>query len=492
MSADRPPLAWRVVLPAALAQAVALTVGSQGYGYHRDELYYRMLPPAWGYVDQPPLTPLLARLTTHLADQPWAIRLPATLAAVSSVVVLALICRELGGGRAAQALTAWGYAFAALPLMLGHVLLTSTLDLALLLLVTLAILRATRGPTDRAPRAWLAAGALAGVTAYNRWIVAAVVLSLVAGIALCGPRRQLATRWPWLGALVAAVVAAPNLVYQATHDWPQLAMGDALSAHNAGEVRGQVLPLLVIMLGPPLAVVWVTGLVWLVRRPQRAAGGFLAVGCVGMVAFTIASGAQPHYPVHLLSVAYAAGCVPVARWLAARRVWWGVGVALVAVNSVVSVVLALPVVPAARLGATPLADISPLVADQVGWPRYVAQVAEAYRHAPEPRPTVVIASNYGEAGALARYGPALRLPPVVSGHNALGEVGPRPAGDTTVVVFVGYQFDDARAFFARCDVVARLDNGLDVDNEEQGAPVAVCRGPREPWAQLWPRAAHLD
>lgn len=487
MSVARPPVAWGVVLPAALAQAVALTLGSQGYGYHRDELYYRMLPPAWGYVDQPPLTTVLARLTTHLAEQPWALRLPATLATAVSVVILALVCRELGGGRGAQALTAWGYAFAAMPLMLGHILLTSTIDLPLLLLVTLAVLRAVRG----SPRAWLAAGALAGLTAYNRWIVAAVGLSLLLGIVLLGPRRQLVTPWPWLGGLVAAVVAAPNVVYQATHGWPQLAMGSALAASNAGEVRAQVPWLLFVMLGPPLAVVWMTGLVWLLRRPQRGRVGFLAVGCLAMIAFTVVSGAQPHYPVHLLSVAYAAGCVPVAGWLAGQRVWRCVTIALVAVNACVSLVLALPIVPLRSVGATPLPDIGPLVADQVGWPRYVEQVAAAYRQAPEPRPTVVIASNYGEAGAIARFGGPLGLPGPVSGQNALYD-GPRPPDAATSVLVVGYQLEEVRGYFGRCDVVGTLDNGVDVDNEEQDAPVAVCRDPREPWSTLWPRFRHLD
>lgn len=482
----RPLVSWPTIAAAAVAQAVVLTAGSGGYGYHRDELYYRMLPPAWGYVDQPPLTPLLARLTTHLADQVWALRVPATLCAAVSVVLLALVVRELGGGRGAQALAVWGYAFAAIPLALGHVLLTSTVDLALLLVVVLGTVRAATG--DR--RAWLWAGAAAGLTTYNRLVVAVVVLGLVAGMVLLGPRRELASRHALVGAALGLLLGLPNLLYQATNGWPQLQMGAALSANNAADVRPQVLPLLVVMLGPPLVVVWAVGTGWLLRRELRGRFGFLAVGFVVLVLFTLASGAQPHYPVHLLSVMYAAGCVPVARWLGARRRWRTVAVALLAVNAAVSVVLALPVVPVGVVGSTPLTGISPLVADQVGWPRYVRQVAAAYRTSPE-RPTAIVASNYGEAGAVARFGPALGLPTPASGQNALGGVR-RPADDARVVLVVGYQYDDVRRLFASCRVLERLDNGVGVDNEEQGAPVAVCRGPVEPWSRLWPRFQHLD
>lgn len=482
----RPETAWGYVVSAAVAQAVVLTAGSQGYGYHRDELYYRMLPPAWGYVDQPPLTPLLARLTTHLADEVWALRLPATLAAAVSVVVLALMCRELGGGRGAQALAAWGYAFAALPLMLGHLLLTSSVDLPLLLLVVLAFLRATRV----GGASWLWTGLLAGATTWNRWLVVVVVAGLLVGLLLLGPRSPLRSPWLWAGAGVGLLVALPNLLYQAGHGWPQLAMGAALSDNNAGDVRAQVLPLLLIFLGPPLVAVWVIGIAWLLRPARRARVGFLVVAFVVLVLFTLASGAQPHYPIHLLSVVYAAGCVPVARWLAGRAWWRGAAVALVAVNSAVSVLLALPVVPVDRVGGTPVAGISPLVGDQVGWRRYVEQVARAYHEAPE-HPSAVITSNYGEAGAVARWGGQLGLPTPVSGQNALGDLR-RPADGTTVVLVVGYQYDAVRALFGSCRVVGRLDNGVGVDNEEQGAPLALCSDPRGSWQQLWPRFAHLD
>ena len=55
------PVAWRSILLPTVVVALALTLSSGAYGYHRDELYFRMLPARWGYVDQPPLTPFIAR-----------------------------------------------------------------------------------------------------------------------------------------------------------------------------------------------------------------------------------------------------------------------------------------------------------------------------------------------------------------------------------------------------------------------------------------------
>jgi len=139
----RPALASVPVWSAVALIGVVLTALSPRYGYHRDELYFRMLKPAWNYVDQPPFTPWLARLTSHLiADQVWAIRIPATLCLMGSVLVIAFVTRELGGGVAAQTISAWGYAFGALPLSMGHVLLTASIDLVIWPLTTLFVIRA--------------------------------------------------------------------------------------------------------------------------------------------------------------------------------------------------------------------------------------------------------------------------------------------------------------------------------------------------------------
>ncbi len=474
----------RPALWAALAQAVVLTVGSVGYGFHRDELYFRMLPPAWGYVDQPPMTPWLARtLTSLVADEAWALRIPATLASAASVVLLGLIARELGGDRRAVAFAAWGGAFAGLPLALGHVLLTSTIDLPLTLGVVLSALLALRAT----PRWWLVAGALAGLATWNRLLVPLVWFGMLLGLALLGPRAPLRTRWPWLGALVAVVVGAPNLVYQWQHDWPQLAMGAALSANNATDVRADLPLILLIAIGPALVVVWLAG-AWQAWRLPRAR--WLLAPAVVLLVFTVVSGAQPHYPLVMLAVLYAVGCLPLSRWVGDRAWRRVLVVGLIALNAAVSVVIALPVVPVTAVGATPLPDLSSVVADQVGWPTYVGQVASVAAQTDDPA-AVVITSNYGEAGAVARYGPALGLPAPYSGQNDLG-TRPGPPEGTRTVVFVGWQLEGVSSLFASCTVQARLDNGVGVDNEEQGAPVAICRDPVMPWSRLWPSLAHLD
>ena len=312
---DGSPTPHASVVPALIAaavQAVVLTIASVGYGFHRDELYFRMLPPAWGYVDQPPLTPWLARTVTSIvADEPWALRLPATMASAASVVLLGLIARELGGDRRAVALAAWGGAFAGLPLALGHVLLTSTIDLPLTLGVVLTALVALRSD----PRWWLLAGTLAGVATWNRLLVPLLLLGLVLGLALVGPRQPLRTRWPWLGALVAGVLAAPNVVYQAANGWPQLAMGAALSESNADDVRATLPLILLVAIGPLLVPVWLAGIVHAWRMPRAR---WVLVWTAVVLAFTLGTGAQAHYPAANLEVLYAAGCVPVSLWIGER------------------------------------------------------------------------------------------------------------------------------------------------------------------------------
>ncbi len=471
-----PPIAWRRVLPPVVAVVVVLTAFSNGYGYDRDELYFAMLKPAWGYVDQPPLTPLLAHGLASLSDGgPWLLRIPATLCGAVCVLVTTLIARELGGGAKAQAWTAWGMATTSAVLLFGHVLLTSAPDLVAWGLVSLCVLRAEL--RDR-PRWWLVAGLVAGLATYNKLLIVVLLTGIALGLATVGPRRRLRSPYLWGGAAVTVLIGLPNIVYQLTHDLPQLRMGKALADNNAGDVRVSMWYLLILLLGPPLAVIWAAGLrdLW---RDQRTR--FFVVVFVVVLLFTFVSGAQPHYPVFVLPIPFAAGVVAMQRHLG--RVW----AALFAVNGAVSLVLGLPLIPVGSVGATPVPGVNLLAQDSIGWPAYVDQITAPYDALPDRTNAVVVTSNYGEAGAIHHYRADV---PVFSAQNALFDQA-RPPDGTTTVVFVGGEYDYGRGFFS-CRVVGHLDNGVDVDNEEQGEPVAVCTAPRLPWPQLWDRLHHLD
>lgn len=491
-AAPLPPLARGPVFGTMAVLAMLLSLTSGGYGYHRDELYFRMLDPAWGYLDQPPLTPLLVRLfSSVIADEAWAIRIPATLVMVASVLVIALVTRELGGDRRAQTLAAIGYGFAAVPLAFAHVALTGTLDLlvwpAVLLLLMRALLRGE-------PRWWLFAGALIGLSTYNKLLIVLLLACVALGLALVGPRSVLWSRWAVAGAGLALIIAAPNLIYQATNGFPQLAMGAALAENNADEVRVTMWPLLLVMLGPPLVPIWSAGLVALVRRPAWRPVRALAVALPALVALTFLAGSQFYYPLGLLSVVFACGCVPTAEWFTARPAWRKplVGAGVV-VNAAVAMVVGLPLLPLSTLAQTPIPGMNSAVSDQVGWPVYVDQIAAVHADLPadERSRAVVVTTNYGEAGAVDRYGPEVELPAVYSAHNQLYEQA-RPPASADIVVFVGAQSRTASELFGSCTEQVSLDNGVDIDNEEQGQPVAVCRDPVGGWAQVWPQLRHLD
>lgn len=132
--------------------------------------------------------------------------------------------------------------------------------------------------------------------------------------------------------------------------------------------------------------------------------------------------------------------------------------------------------------------------EQVGWPRLVAATASAWGEIPvgQRDRAVVFAANYGEAGAIARYGPEHGLPRPYSGHMSFASLGPPPDAMDGPVVVVTQAGDRALdPFFVGCRPVVRNDNGAGVPNEEQGAVVALCTRPAAPWSRLWPDLVHL-
>ncbi|GIH46108.1 Dolichyl-phosphate-mannose-protein mannosyltransferase [Microbispora rosea] len=476
---------WPVVLIAGLVVALLLAFSS-AYGFLGDEMYFVVAGrhPAFGYVDQPPLTPLLSAASVGLLGvSPTAVRVLPAVEAALVVVLVALISRDLGGSRRAQFLAAVTAAVSGY-LAAGHMDTTTGLDLLAWALVLWLAVRLLAG-ADR--RLWPAVGLTAGIGLQNK----DTLLFLAAGLALgiLAARRWDVVRspWPWAAISIALLLWAPNLVWQATNGWPQLTMASRIAGY-AADNRAQIVPLLWLFTGPVLFAVSLAGAVWLLR--SRNAVPWRAIGIAGPVALVlvVATGGKAYYAIGTAAVFMAAGSIVVDRWLVRGHA--GIKGAVFTVAALVSglliAYLTLPVLPVATYAASTLPATVPDTANQIGWPAFVSTVKGVVAALPpdERARAVILANDYSEASALDLLGSG--LPPTYSGHNSYWSWGPPPAQHTVVVHVGDWRPTDWSRFFVGCHDVARIDNGLGVPNGEQGKAVSVCTGLKSSWAAMWP------
>jgi len=239
------------------------------YGYFRDELYYLACGDhlAFGYVDFAPLIAWLARSSRLiLGDSLHAIRFLPTLANGLEVVLTGYLTRELGGQRRAAFLACLSVSVAPVVLGNGTRLAMNPLEplfwmgcIYILLLVV---------NTNR-PRILPWCGVLLGFGLLNKHSTIFFIAALVIGLLLTPDRRIFATKWFWMAAAIAFLMALPNVVWQYLHHFPTLEdLRNVKAMHKNVELPP--LPFLkqqIMMLNPFNAIIWLTGLGFLLFHP---------------------------------------------------------------------------------------------------------------------------------------------------------------------------------------------------------------------------------
>lgn len=455
------PVAW---IAAATTVLQLATAGI--WDRHRDEFYYlacaRRL--AWGYVDHPPLTPLLYRIAdATVGSSQVALRIAPALLHGIDVVLVALLAKQLGGSTRAQVIAATVVALAPILLTTSHFLGTVTPELTLGTAIALVLVHLVRGGD---PRLWLLVGLLVGLGLLNKWTFSVVVAGLVLGL-LLDHRHVLATPWLAGGIAVAVLLVAPNVAWQATHGWPQLEFAGTLRDYGQTPL---VIPAQLLLLGAG-AIVAIPAIGWLLR--DGVAYRFLLVAFAFTLVVTLFTGGKPYYTAGTLLPLVAAGAVAMA----------GAGAWLLPTLVVVGALLAPLATPLTPIGtANALRGINPELGEMVGWDSYVATVRTLHARYPDAG---IVTSNYSEAGAVELLAPDLPQP--ASGHNSYSDWGP-PAHDPREVIAVGFE-DGAwlRESFRRVERIGTVETPHGVHNLEDGRPIWLATGPRASWPELWPR-----
>lgn len=471
------------------------------YDLFRDELYFIVCGqhPAFGYVDQPPLVPLLAAALHTLGDGPFWLRLPPALAAGALVWLAVRFVVLLGGGTLAALIA--GAAVGIAPMMVGLTTLLNTTAFDPLLWTGIAYCLA-RAIRSRSSRALVLAGVLAGLDLEIKYAMVFWAVALGVGLVATPQRRIVTRRAFWLGLALGALIALPSFVWQAAHGFPFLELSAAARGKNAEVAPGAFLANQLVVMNPALAPVWLAGLVGpFVRRDLRDMR-FLPLAWLALLAITLASHGKDYYMAAAYPVLFVLGAVslaPLARAFSGRIALSLTAAAALAISLAIAPIV-LPILPPERLvdwmqsiGFTPQAQektatgavLPQSVADQLGWRDFTAQVLAAWNRVPpaeRPR-TAILASNYGEAGALDVLGAGRGLPPALSGHNQYwlwGQRGQDPAN----LLIIDDDLADYAGYCTRLTVLGETRSRWAMAYENH-RPIALCEGTRRPLAAVW-------
>jgi len=467
-----------------------------GYGIFRDEFYYLANAARldWGYVDHPPLAPLiLAGWTALFGNAALSLRVLPALAGAGTIVVAGLTARRLGGGTAAQAIAGLSVAAVGVLMVLFGFYSMNAFEV---LLWALAAYVATGIFTADRPHGWILFGLLMGIGLQNKHTILLFGGGLVVGL-LIHRRSSFARRELWLGGLLALLIFLPNLLWEIRHGWPTVDFyANATLAKNIVRAPADFLLQQILSVNPVLFPLWLIGLVYLLRRGELRplAWSYL----FPFLLLLIAGSSRPDRLAPAYIPLLAAGAVAVEGYaLRANRRWITAVVAgLVVIGGMIVAPVGFPILPPATTSAYAAnfglaeyeagisAELPQFFADRFGWEEISGQVAEVYRAlTPEEQAQAVIfTANYGQAGALEYYGPALGLPPVISGHNNYWLWGPGEASGA-VVIFVGVPAEDIAALFASAEEVGRTACDWCLEGNR---PLVVAKGSKRPLGEIWP------
>jgi hypothetical protein len=458
-------LATRPVL-VTVALKSALTLAFAGrYGWQRDELYYAVAGRhlQGGYVEFPPVTALLSALARFLFGYSLVgFRSFAVIAGAAEVIVASLVARELGGGKRAQVIAAAGVAAAPILLATNGLFQPVSFDSLMTMIVLWLALRLALG---RGSWTWI--GLAVGIGLETKYTLSIPLVLLVVALAVWR-RDALQPAGVARATAIAALLIVPNLVWEAQHAWVSVHFFVHPPGSATAETRPQFIVnvlLLVAVVGVPVVA---AGIVHLHRmRTTRP----LAWTVAGSVLAYLVLGGKSYYAAPEVLFALAAGAVPFEAWATRRRLW--IAAAAYGVVFLVALPLAVPVLPLKAANAHGVIKDRTDYQDEVGWPQLARTVEQQATGA-----DVVLASNYGEAGALDIFGRG--LPPVATPDVTFRYWRPAVTGRSALLV--GFARVDA-TFCTGFRVVARI--AMPVKNQERGQPIARCEL-TSTLSQLWP------
>jgi 4-amino-4-deoxy-L-arabinose transferase-like glycosyltransferase len=314
-----------------------------GYGIFRDELYFIVCGdrPAWGYVDQPPLIPLLASWSHALFGSFLVgFRLIPALAQSATVALSVEFARTLGGGRFAQWLVGLCVLFSPYFLAIGLLFTTDILQPLTWLACGWFLVRLAQTGDERW---WIPFGVVVGFSLLSKYAISFYVIALGIGLLATPQRRSLKLPWLYVGALIGGILVLPNVLWQQAHGWPFLELGKAaVNGKNVALSPAAFFLQQLLLMGPLAAPVWIVGLWACSWRPKLAVYRAFPIAYVILFIFFVISHGKAYYITPMYPTLLSVGAVAVESWLRSAA-WRRAALRAIAISGVIAAPVAIPV-----------------------------------------------------------------------------------------------------------------------------------------------------
>uniref|UniRef100_A0A832G8J0 Glycosyltransferase RgtA/B/C/D-like domain-containing protein n=1 Tax=Ignavibacterium album TaxID=591197 RepID=A0A832G8J0_9BACT len=487
---------------------IYLSTFNKAYGYFIDEFYYIACAnnPAFGYVDHPPLSPLVLTIFQFVfGTSVYAIRFLPALAAASAVFYTGILTKEIGGNKFAQFLAACSLAAMPVTIAFGTFYSMNAFEP---LLAVLLLLLTTRMIKSENYKPWIPAGVIMGLGVMNKHTFGVFIIAFLSAIILSGKWKLLFNKWFVIGGLIGFLIFLPNIIWQILNNFPSLEFYRNISADKNvytppfDFIMGQVM-----YMSPSIAPVWFMGTFYLLFSNHFKNYRFLSILFAGLFIFMMLSGtSRPDRLAFAYPAAFAGGALFFETILSKFNLRFLKVPIIIFLFS--GLVLSFPILipyfsydfsqkytewlginTELEKGKKP--PLHQIIADRIGWEEKVNLVINAYNSLSEEEKaqTIIAAGNYGQAGAIELFGKPYNLPPVACSHNNYYLWSKdRVNGSILLQLDNERDYSGLKNLFDSVEIFPGKYTNKYVSDQENNLVVFICRGPKIPPMEMLERS----
>ena len=493
-----------IIIAAALVKLVIHLATGSNYGYFIDELYTIACGEhlSFGYVDMPPFAPFLSRISGLIFGYSlFSIHIFPAVSGALLIVFAGLFTMELGGQRFAVLLTCIAVLTSVVWLIFNSMFAYDNFDQLFTLIFLFMLMKLIK--TDN-PRLFINLGIIGGICLLTKLTLVFIVIAIIPALLLTKSRKYFAAKWLWIALLIAAVMAAPYVLWQYFHQWPLVEYLQEYSKYGTYHANPlEYIMMITLMINPISLPLWLLGFYYYFFVKEGKAYkifGFIPV-FLFFVLFIVMK-AKAYMILVTFIPLIAAGSVLLGKSLENRNWLWlrTLSIILLLVQGCLLLPIGVPLLKPDNLAEyysffnrftnkvktdNSKTSIFPqTTADRFGWDELVKNVADVYNSLPleERKKCTIFGGNYGAAGAVDLLGGKYGLPKAISGHLTYYIWGP---GTNTgeILISVGVPLKRLAGFYDEVTEVRKLYNKYTMPRNN--VPVYLCRKPKMTIQEAW-------